>query len=76
MTEGCDGCSVPPVKEGEAQFDRNSLKSLSTATGCSSTAQEGLPACYLIVHNVSKRHNIGTLIRSAVAFGVTEVRYV
>ncbi|CAL8465197.1 g4732 [Coccomyxa elongata] len=28
---------------------------------------------YLIVHNVSKRHNIGTLVRSAAAFGVTEV---
>ncbi|KAK9824104.1 hypothetical protein WJX72_007761 [[Myrmecia] bisecta] len=33
----------------------------------------GQPACYLIVYNVSKRHNIGTLVRSATAFGVTEV---
>lgn len=31
------------------------------------------PACFLIVHNVSKRRNIGTLIRSAVAFGVREL---
>ena len=31
--------------------------------------------CGLICHNVSKRHNIGTLVRSAAAFGVTEVRY-
>ena len=30
--------------------------------------------CGLICHNVSKRHNIGTLVRSATAFGVTEVR--
>ncbi len=29
---------------------------------------------YLILHNVSKRHNIGTLVRSAAAFGVTEAR--
>ena len=31
--------------------------------------------CGLICHNVSKRHNIGTLVRSAAALGVTEVRH-
>ena len=31
------------------------------------------PKCYLIVHNVSKKHNIGTLVRSAVAFNVHQV---
>ena len=31
------------------------------------------PACFLVVHNVAKRHNIGTLLRSASAFGVTQV---
>lgn len=31
------------------------------------------PACFLIVYNVSKKHNIGTLARSAAAFGVKEV---
>lgn len=29
--------------------------------------------CFVIVHNISKRHNIGTLARSATAFGVEEV---
>ena len=32
------------------------------------------PACFLIVYNVSKKHNIGTLARSAAIFGVKEVR--
>ncbi len=31
------------------------------------------PACYVIVYNVAKRHNIGTLVRSCTAFGVKEV---
>eukprot|EP00958_Prasinococcus_capsulatus_P021469 scaffold2911_cov414-Prasinococcus_capsulatus_cf.AAC.13 len=31
------------------------------------------PPCYLVVHNVAKKHNIGTLLRSACAFGVAEV---
>lgn len=32
------------------------------------------PASYIITHSVSKRHNIGTIVRSATAFGVKEVR--
>jgi tRNA G18 (ribose-2'-O)-methylase SpoU len=31
------------------------------------------PRCYVIVHNVSKRHNVGTLLRSCTAFGVAAV---
>ncbi|CAL5224258.1 g6915 [Coccomyxa viridis] len=31
------------------------------------------PAVYLILHGVSKRHNIGNIVRSAAAFRVTEV---
>lgn len=45
----------------------------STAETSTSSAAESSPGCYLIVHNVSKRHNIGTLVRSAAAFSVTEV---
>ena len=33
------------------------------------------PECYLIVHNVAKKHNIGTLARSATAFNVAKVRH-
>ncbi|MBA0749608.1 hypothetical protein Gogos_003511 [Gossypium gossypioides] len=28
---------------------------------------------YVVVHNIAKRHNVGTLARSATAFGVTEL---
>jgi len=31
------------------------------------------PECYLIQHNIGKKHNIGTLARCATAFGVTSV---
>ena len=31
------------------------------------------PPCFLIVYNVSKKHNVGMLARSAAAFGVKEV---
>lgn len=31
------------------------------------------PECYLIVHNVAKKHNIGTLARSATAFNVAKI---
>ena len=40
----------------------------------SSPLTEGRPACYLVVHNVSKKHNVGSLARAATAFGVSEVR--
>ncbi|DBA70564.1 TPA: hypothetical protein ACH3X2_011956 [Trebouxia sp. C0005] len=30
------------------------------------------PECYVIVHNVAKKHNIGTLARSATAFNVAK----
>ena len=36
-------------------------------------ASSSLPKCFLIVHSVSKRQNIGNLLRSATAFGVSEV---
>ena len=36
-------------------------------------ATSSLPKCFLIIHSVSKRQNIGNLLRSATAFGVSEV---
>lgn len=36
--------------------------------------ESGAPPCYLIIYNVSKRHNIGTISRCATAFGVKTVR--
>ena len=37
-------------------------------------ASSSAPECYVIVHNVAKKHNIGTLARSATAFNVAKVR--
>lgn len=31
------------------------------------------PACYFVVHNISKKHNVGTIARCATAFGVAQV---
>eukprot|EP00803_Ostreobium_quekettii_P008414 evm.model.scf_1028.2 EVM.evm.TU.scf_1028.2 scf_1028:10410-10793(+) len=31
------------------------------------------PPCFVIVHNISKKHNVGTLARCAAAFRVKEV---
>ncbi len=39
-----------------------------------SPSSSGAPASFIITHSVSKRHNIGTIVRSATAFGVKEVR--
>jgi tRNA G18 (ribose-2'-O)-methylase SpoU len=33
------------------------------------------PACFLIVYGVAKKHNIGTLLRCATAFGVKQVGF-
>ena len=32
------------------------------------------PECFVIVHNVAKKHNIGTLARSCTAFNVVQAR--
>lgn len=48
---------------------------MADAGDAATSNTDGRPACYLIVHNIAKRHNIGTLARSASAFGVAKVRY-
>lgn len=35
--------------------------------------KEGKCDSYVVVHNIAKRHNVGTLARSATAFGVAEM---
>jgi tRNA G18 (ribose-2'-O)-methylase SpoU len=32
------------------------------------------PACFVVVFNIGKKHNVGTLLRSCTAFGVKQVR--
>lgn len=42
--------------------------SMNFLTGSNS----GKPECRIIVHNIGKKNNIGNIVRSAVAFGVTQ----
>lgn len=42
-------------------------------SSCSDGENEGKPQCRIIVYNIGKRHNIGTITRSAVAFGVNQI---
>jgi hypothetical protein len=47
--------------------------STSGGGGGGDSSDSGTAQCFVIVYNVAKRHNIGTLLRSCTAFGVTEV---
>ncbi|KXZ46246.1 hypothetical protein GPECTOR_45g116 [Gonium pectorale] len=49
------------------QEEDNATESVAGPSG-----QEPVP-CYIITHSVAKKHNIGTIVRSATAFGVKEV---
>jgi tRNA C32,U32 (ribose-2'-O)-methylase TrmJ len=37
------------------------------------SAMQEPPKCWLVIHSVAKKHNLGTLVRCATAFGVAEV---
>ncbi|XP_020114452.1 uncharacterized protein LOC109728449 [Ananas comosus] len=45
----------------------------SSSSPARGVAAEGAVESVVVVHNVAKRHNVGTLARSAAAFGVSEV---
>lgn len=58
-----------------AQTARLEMANCSNVDDATSTAgTSGQAECYLIVYNVAKKHNIGTLARSGTAFNVTKVR--
>ncbi|OAY63306.1 23S rRNA (guanosine-2'-O-)-methyltransferase RlmB [Ananas comosus] len=44
----------------------------SSSSPARGVAAEGAVESVVVVHNVAKRHNVGTLARSAAAFGVSE----
>jgi tRNA G18 (ribose-2'-O)-methylase SpoU len=44
----------------------------AASTRASAAANDG-PKCFVIVYNIAKKHNIGTLLRSCTAFGVAAV---
>lgn len=48
-------------------------KSVDAVASSSGASDQRKPPCYLIVYNITKRHNIGNIARSATAFGVAQV---
>ena len=60
--------------DGLACSSSSSASTLPLLPATSSPLTANRPACYLVVHNVSKKHNVGSLARAATAFGVSEVR--
>ena len=43
------------------------------ATAAAAPPYPHAPECYFIVHNIAKKHNVGTIARCATAFGAREV---
>ena len=56
-----------------AQTAAGAGSSEDAVAGSSGKLHHRSPPCYLIVYNITKRHNIGNIARSATAFGVAQV---
>ena len=57
--------------------ERKSMMAISDAAARGDAGAAGPappPEAYVLLHNVSKRHNVGNLARNCVAFGVRCVR--
>jgi hypothetical protein len=61
---GCDDC----IGEAEAAGEVG-----AAAAAEPEWVQAGKPECYFIVHNIAKKHNVGTMARCATAFGIKAV---
>jgi len=59
---GDDGTTMPPARED-----------VPPPTPTADPPPVFDPACYFIVHNIAKKHNVGTIARCATAFGAREV---
>ena len=61
----------------EHNDERKSMMAISDAAARGDAGAAGPappPEAYVLLHNVSKRHNVGNLARNCVAFGVRCVR--
>ena len=67
LVKRCRTSTRPPAKQTTASTPlRFHLNHQTTVT---SARSDGKPAFYIIIHNVAKKQNIGTMMRSAAAFG-------
>lgn len=78
VDESVQTYAIPHFKPPKAATVRSlneELKSEESTVKSETLVQNGVKRfeSYLLVHNVAKRHNLGTLARSATAFGVTEI---
>lgn len=63
MDEVADQASKPEIEGQEVLIDSQPSCPLVVCD----------PACFIISHSISKKHNLGTIARSATAFGVKQV---
>ena len=68
MDAECSGRSAAPSSRGEADEVEQTLEKSESCADA-----ERSPRCFVVVFNLASKHNIGTLIRTAVAFGVYEI---
>ena len=71
VAEGARAAAAPPTDgddDGTARAPDGG-EACDEWTGQSSNA----PRCYFLVHNIAKKHNVGTIARCATAFGVRSV---
>lgn len=82
--EGKAGEAVPADNKSEEGMEAEECRGLegglqggaeadAEAEAGNTSAQKTPWDCYVIVHSVSKKHNIGMLLRSATAFGVRQM---
>jgi tRNA G18 (ribose-2'-O)-methylase SpoU len=60
----------------QPQQSSNSGNGAAAASSQPQQSSSGCPDCYVIVYNIAKHSNVGTLLRSCTAFGVKAVRVV
>ena len=71
VAEGARAAAAPPT---DGDDDDGTARAPDGGEACEWTGQSsGAPRCYFLVHNIAKKHNVGTIARCATAFGVRSV---
>ena len=66
--------AAPPTRDEGRRDEDGAVRAPDGGEECEWTGQSsGEPQCYFLVHNIAKKHNVGTIARCATAFGVRSV---
>ena len=66
--------AAPPTRDEGRRDEDGAVRAHDGGEECEWTGQSsGEPQCYFLVHNIAKKHNVGTIARCATAFGVRSV---